>query len=256
MQLKSAGRRFLILNDVIMYKTMATLLNLKANIIKLADPGKAKILQRFFKTGEGEYGEGDIFLGIVVPKQRKLVKKYWKGITLADLDRLIKSKIHEERLIALLILVAKFQKADDILKNQIYNFYLSHTKYINNWDLADLTAPNIVGTYLNNKNRSILYELAKSQHLWERRIAMLATFAFLKHGDCIDTLKIAKILMNDKHDLIHKAVGWMLREVGKKCGEKILINFLNQYSRQMPRVMLRYAIEKLPKKQQQYYLHK
>ena len=246
-------------------------LNLKKDIQNLADPKKAKILQRFFKTSKGEYGEGDIFLGIIVPKQRGLVKKYWQDVTLADLDKLIKSKIHEERLIALLILVNKFQKskisrlhlpsarADDGQvnhKSKIFKFYLSHTKYINNWDLVDLSAPNIVGAHLIDKDRTILYKLAKSKNLWERRIAILATFAFIKNKDYKDTLKIAKILLNDRHDLIHKASGWMLREMGKRCGEKILTQFLDQNSKQMPRTMLRYTIERLPKKQQQYYLHK
>jgi len=254
---------------------------LQLEIKKLANPKKAKILMRFFKTGKGQYGEGDKFLGIVVPKQRELVKKYWHNLTLADLDVLIKSNIHEERLIALLILVAKYQNnlsssgqsrgsMDSRLrgndKKAIFKFYLSHTKYINNWDLVDLSAPNIVGSYLYSlslegreagvrvKNQTLL-RLAKSKNLWERRIAILATFAFIKKKQTIDIIKIAAILLKDKHDLIHKAVGWMLREVGKRCGEKTLTKFLDANALKMPRTALRYAIERLPKEQRLHYLH-
>ena len=257
---------------------------LKSDIKKLADPKKAKILQRFSKTQKGEYGEGDVFLGIMVPKQRELVKKYWQDLSLADIDKLLKSKIHEERLIALLVLIKKFEIGSKIpllskeglgevnkssifnLQSKIFRFYLNHTKYINNWDLVDLSAPKIVGSYLyslslegegrvRGKN-DILIKLAKSKNLWERRIAMLATFAFIKRGDAKDALAIAKILLYDKHDLIHKAVGWMLREAGKRCSEKKLTDFLNQYSGKMPRVMLRYAIERLPREKRKYYLNK
>jgi len=254
---------------------------LQLEIKKLADPKKAKILMRFFKTGKGQYGEGDKFLGIVVPKQRELVKKYWYGLTLDDLDILIKSKIHEERLIALLILVAKYQNnlsssgqargsMDSRLrgndKRVIFKFYLSRTKYINNWDLVDLSAPNIVGSYLYSlslegrgagvrvKNETLL-RLAKSKNLWQRRIAILATFSFIKQGQPKDTIALTKILLKDKHDLIHKAVGWMLREMGKRCGEKKLTNFLDTNTLKMPRTALRYAIERLPKEQRLHYLH-
>jgi len=225
---------------------------LKKDLRDLADPKKAKILQRFFKTGKGEYGEGDVFLGVVVPKQRMLVKKYWRDLDLKDLDKLIKSKIHEERLIALLILVYQYQSLNT--KSLIFKFYLSRTKYINNWDLVDLSAPNIVGEYLIDKNRAILYRLARSKSLWERRIAILSTFAFIKRGDYADTLKIAKILIKDTHDLIHKATGWMLREVGKRCKKTLLINFLNNHYKQMPRTMLRYAIERLDQKTKKKFL--
>lgn len=239
--------------------------DLRAEIKKLANSNKAKILQGFFKTGKGQYGEGDIFLGIIVPKQRALAKKYWEKITLPELDILIKSKIHEERLIALLILTKQFESLNNQLV--IYKYYLSHTKYINNWDLVDLSAPNIVGSYLYSlaldgrgagvrvKNET-LYKLAISKNLWERRIAILATFTFIKKGDSKDTLKIAKILLADKHDLIHKAAGWMIREVGKRCDQKILTSFLDEYSAKMPRTMLRYAIERLPEKIRKYYLNK
>ncbi len=240
-----------------MYKNISQELN------KLKNPAKAKILQRFFKTGKGEYGEGDIFLGIVVPKQRKVVKKYFKQVSLNDVQKLLNSKIHEYRLVGVLILVEKFKKcchperSDGIpSKKDIFNFYLKNTSKINNWDLVDLSAPNIVGRYLlNNKNNiKILYKLAKSKNLWERRIAVLATFAFIKENKFADTIKIAEILLSDKHDLIHKAVGWMLRETGKR-DERELINFLNKHTLKMPRTMLRYSIERLPEKLRKYYLN-
>ncbi|MCX6796954.1 MAG: DNA alkylation repair protein, partial [Candidatus Doudnabacteria bacterium] len=174
------------------------------------------------------------------------------NLDLKDLDKLIKSKIHEERLIALLILVHQYQSLNT--KSLIFKFYLSRTKHINSWDLVDLSAPNIVGEYLIDKNREILYLLARSKSLWERRIAMLSTFAFIKRGDYADTLKIAKILIKDKHDLIYKATGWMLREVGKRCGEKHLTDFLNRYRKIMPRTMLRYAIERLDQKTKNKFL--
>jgi 3-methyladenine DNA glycosylase AlkD len=263
---------------------MNALRSLKSDLKKLANPKKAKVLQGFFKTGKGQYGEGDIFLGIVVPKQRELVKKYWRDISLANLDKLIRSKFHEERLIALLILVGKYQslswrhpelrvqpRSEGSLKQSIprdssdaigmtqktiFNFYLSHTNHINNWDLVDLSAPKIIGDYLADKNKPILYKLAKSQNLWERRIAILSTFDFIYKGDPKETLKIAKMLLTDNHNLIHKAVGWMLREVGKRCDEKYLIDFLNKYCHIMPRTMLRYAIERLPEQKRKYYLRK
>lgn len=249
------------------------LTQLKAEIKKLADPKKAKILQRFFKTGKGEYGEGDKFLGITVPKQRQVAKKF-NDLKFKDLSSLLKSKIHEERLIALLILVSKFTREKNLVfersreakflislrqtrtisQKEIFDFYLSHTRFINNWDLVDLSAPKIVGAYLRKRDKKILYHLAKSKNLWERRIAVLATFDFIYNGDAKDALKISKILINDKHDLIHKATGWMLREVGKRCGQEYLLGFLDKNRKQMPRTMLRYAIERLPAKLRLKYL--
>ncbi len=251
---------------------------LKAEIRKLADPKKAEILQRFFKTGKGEYGEGDRFLGLTVPVQRQVARQF-KDLKFKDLKILLNSKIHEQRLIALLILVDRFQKArnlsfprkresrirkmdsryppqasDSGMTKRIFDFYLKHTKYINNWDLVDLSAPKIVGAYLRKKNKAILYRLATSKNLWERRIAILATFDFIYFGDPKDALQISKILMHDKHDLIHKAVGWMLREVGKRCSETLLIEFLNRHHKQMPRTMLRYSIERLPQTLRLKYL--
>lgn len=228
----------------------AGLASLKKDLLRLRNPEKARNLQRFFKTGKGEYGEGDKFFGIVVPEQRKVAKKY-SDLTLGDLQELLNSKIHEYRLTALFILVAKFKKAEK--KKEIVDFYLKNTKNINNWDLVDLSAPNIMGEYLINREKGILYMLAKSKNLWERRIAVLATFAFIKKNNFEDSLKIAKILLNDKQDLIHKAVGWMLREVGKR-DLKALESFLEKNCKRMPRVMLRYAIEKFPEEKRKTYL--
>jgi 3-methyladenine DNA glycosylase AlkD len=221
--------------------------------IKLAsNPEKAKFLQRFFKTGKGEYAEGDVFLGIVVPVQRQIAKKYTE-LLFEDLEKLITSKYHEERLIALLILVERFKKAKEDEKEKIVKFYLDNRKGINNWDLVDLSAPKILGEYLFDKDRKILFRFAKSNDLWEKRIAVLSTFTFIKNNDFNDTLKIFEILLNDKHDLIHKAVGWMLREIGK-IDLKTEENFLRKHYKAMPRTMLRYAIEKFPEKKRKAYL--
>ena len=237
---------------------------------KLKNPAKAKILQKFFKTNKGEYGEGDIFLGITVPQQRKIVKKYFQQIKLSDIQKLLNSKIHEYRLVGVLILVEKYKKnldkslkkiltptqpVQNYSKKQIFDFYLKNTQHINNWDLVDLSAPNIVGDYLLDRDKKILYKLAKSKNLWQRRISILATFAFIHENQFHDTINLSRILLKDSHDLIHKAVGWMLREMGKR-DEKELIEFLDKHTAQMPRTMLRYAIEKLPEKKRKYYLNK
>ena len=224
---------------------------------------KAKILSRFFKTGKGEYGEGDIFLGIVVPTSRIIANKYL-NISFEDISKLIKDKHHEIRLIAIFILVSKYKKTK-LLKEKkgIYNFYLKHTKYINNWDLVDSSAQYIVGDYLFNINKNsiknsykILEKLSKSKNIWERRISIISTFAFIYKGEPQLTLDIIEILLSDKHDLIHKACGWMLREVGKRISEKELIKFLEENTLKMPRTMLRYAIERLPKDKRLYFLNK
>jgi len=231
---------------------MSTLNNLKNELKKYSSKGRTKILQRFFKTGPGQYGEGDVFLGITVPNARKVAKKY-NHLALADIKRLLQSKIHEERLTALLILVNIFEKSDTLGQKKIVNFYLKNTKYINNWDLVDLSADKILGNFLKDKSPRILYKLAKSKNLWERRIAMISTFYFIKCSKYRETLKLAKMMLKDKHDLIHKAVGWMLREIGKK-DLKTEESFLKKYYRQMPRTMLRYAIEKFPKQRRLAYL--
>jgi 3-methyladenine DNA glycosylase AlkD len=229
-----------------------TVHEIQDKLCKLANKEKAKILQGFFKTGPGQYGEGDVFLGITVPVIRKLAKEC-RGTTVADAVQLLKSSIHEERLFALFLLVSAYSKGDESLKKKIYTLYLKNTRYINNWDLVDLSAPNIAGNYLEDKSRKPLYEFAKSRDLWKRRIAILATFSFIRQNDFLDALKISKILIADDHDLIHKAVGWMLREVGKRnlsAEEK----FLLQYYKKMPRTMLRYAIERFPEVKRQRYL--
>jgi 3-methyladenine DNA glycosylase AlkD len=232
-----------------------TLRGLKANFETLADDGQAAILQRFFKTGKGQYGQGDIFLGIKVPVQRKFAKEY-SDLPINEVIRLLQSKVHEHRLTALLILILKYHAADDKARKTIFNLYLKHRKWINNWDLVDLSAPNIVGNYLLDKNRGILYKLAKSKSLWDKRIAILATFEFIKAGDAKDTFHIAEMLLNDEHDLIHKATGWMLREVGKRIGRSTEEVFLQKHCRQMPRTMLRYAIEHFPPTLKRKYMAK
>lgn len=219
----------------------------------LANKEKSIILSRFFKTGKGEYGYGDKFLGIVVPLQRTLSKKY-RQLPLTDIQKLLKSKIHEHRLTALFILIEHFKKAKKQDVEKIIKLYLKNTKNINNWDLVDLSAPNILGTYLLNKDTKQLIKLAKSKNLWERRISILSTFAFIRANKFDLTIQIAKILLGDNHDLIHKAVGWALREVGKR-DTKELENFLQQYSSKMPRTMLRYAIEKFPESKRKYFLN-
>ncbi len=228
---------------------------LKRKLKKCASPQRAKSSLWFFKTGKGEYGEGDKFLGINNSDMRKIASQFFAILDPIDLDKLIKSKFHEERLIALLILVLKFEKANTINKKKIYGFYLKHTKYINNWDLVDLSAHKIVGAYLNDKDRKILYKFAKSKNLWERRIAMISTFYFIRQKQFNDALAIAEILINDKHDLIHKAVGWGLREIGKR-EQKIEENFLKKHYKTMPRTMLRYAIEKFSEEKRKFYLNK
>jgi len=231
-----------------------SLVEFKKDFEKLKNPVQAKVLQGFFKTGPGQYGEGDIFLGIKVPVQREAIKKYLT-LKLEDLQELLNTKIHEYRLSALFILVAQYKKADAKNKKLIFNFYLKNSKNINNWDLVDLSAPNIVGDYLLDKDRKILYKLASSKNIWERRIAILATFTFLRDKDFKETIKISELLLKDEHDLIHKAVGWMLRESGKR-EEKVLLKFLDKYYKIMRRTMLRYAIEKLPENKRKFYLAK
>ena len=221
---------------------------------RLGDPQRAGILQRFFKTGPGEYAEGDKFLGITVPQTRKLVRKY-SHLTLNQVQTLLGSDYHEERLLAVLILVAQFKKADAELQQRIFRFYVKNKRYVNNWDLVDSSSPVIVGGFLRDKERTLLYNYAQSKNLWDRRIAIMSTFTFIRVGDFSDSLALARILLRDSHDLIHKAVGWMLREIGKRdlTTEE---RFLDAHSSQMPRTMLRYAIEKFDKNKKQHYLGK
>jgi len=219
----------------------------------LANKEIAKHSLRFFKTAKGEYGHGDIFLGVRTPQIRLIAKKHI-GISTTEMKTLIKSKYHEERLLGLIILVNKYSKAkDEKSKNQLYKIYVSSFKYVNNWDLVDVTCPHIIGKHLMDNDRSILYSWAKSDDLWTKRIAIVSTHWFIRKNDLDDTFKIAEMLLNDEHDLIHKAVGWMLREAGKRDLEKEE-TFLKKYYKNMPRTMLRYSIEKFPEPKRQKYL--
>ena len=225
-------------------------------ILSHKNTNKSEDLSHFFKTGVGQYGEGDKFLGIMVPQSRKIAIKY-KDLSYDDISKFLENKYHEVRLIALLILVNKYKLTkEEKVRKEIYNFYLKNTSRINNWDLVDLSAGYIMGNYLINKDRKILLKLAKSKNLWERRIAIISTFAFIYEGESEWTFKIVNILMEDKHNLIHKACGWMLREIDKRVSEKELTSFLGKNSNNMPRTMLRYAIERLPENKRQYYLKK
>lgn len=207
---------------------------------------------RFFKTGKGHYAEGDEFMGVTVPVLRETAKRF-TCITFEEIQELLKSKINEERLLALIILVRQYEKATNDVKKDIYEFYLSNLRNVNNWNLVDASAHLIMGAHLIDKHKDILLKLAKSEIMWERRIAIVSTWYFIRKNDLHWTFKIAEMLLNDKHDLIHKAVGWMLREAGKR-DQNQLIYFLNQYTPLMPRTMLRYSIEKFPKQQRDFYL--
>jgi 3-methyladenine DNA glycosylase AlkD len=233
---------------------MAHLLpRIKKELAGYASKEKKEVLQRFFKTGPGEYGEGDVFLGVKVPDIRGTAKKYYKDITWMDIKELLSSVLHEERLLALITLVYRFEKAEEEEREKIKVFYLKNTRYINNWDLVDLTAPNIVGAQIYEKDRRVLDVLSSSKSLWERRIAVLATFFFIRREDFSCTLKLAKKLLNDKEDLMHKAVGWMLREIGKR-DIIVLEKFLKKHYKSMPRTMLRYSIERFKEQRRQQYL--
>jgi 3-methyladenine DNA glycosylase AlkD len=219
---------------------------------KLADPVLAASAIRFFKTGPGEYGENDVFLGLRAATLRQLAKEH-QGLPLEEVEMLLQSEVHEGRALALLVLVRVVAKAPDSLRKQVYDLYRANTRYVNNWDLVDVSAPTLVGGYLVDKSRKPLVVFAKSKNLWERRIAIVATQHFIRRDDFADTLKIARMLLNDEEDLIHKAVGWMLREVGKR-DQPTLVDFLGEHYAQMPRTMLRYAIERFPVNRRQAYL--
>jgi 3-methyladenine DNA glycosylase AlkD len=225
---------------------------IQARLRELADPETARVLQRFFKTGAGQYGEGDVLRGIKVPVLRALAKEY-QTLGLAGVEELLQSPVHEDRLLALLILVRAFAQGSDADRKEIYALYLKNLRWVNNWDLVDGSAEYIVGLYLMDRSRAPLYRLAASGIVWERRVAILSTFHFIKQHDFADTLKLAALLLADPEDLIHKAVGWMLREVGKRhlpTEEE----FLQRHYRRMPRTMLRYAIERFPEPRRQRYL--
>jgi 3-methyladenine DNA glycosylase AlkD len=218
----------------------------------LSNSADAVFLQRFFKTGPGEYGEGDVFLGIRVPTTRRVATRY-RDMPLPEVVKLLRSREHEARLVALVILTLKYPRADDDTRQEIFDLYLGNTKYINNWDLVDVSAPKIVGAHLYGGSTRLLDRLASSKDLWERRIAILATQYFIKQDDFGPTLRIATKLVNDKHDLIHKAVGWMLREVGNR-DRGVEEEFLRKHHKTMPRTTLRYAIEKFPPPLRTFYL--
>lgn len=216
------------------------------------DPVKREYLPRFFKTGKGQYGEGDRFLGVVVPHTRLVAKRY-KEEPFEVIARLLQSEWHECRLCALLMMVERFKKCDETGRKEIYQFYLSQTHRINNWDLVDLSAPYIVGEYLKDKSRDDLYRLAASSLLWDQRIAVVSTATFIRNNDFIDILRLSEQLLNHEHDLMRKAIGWMLREMGKRDKE-LLVQFLDRFHKQMPRIMLRYSVEKMSEEERKHYM--
>ena len=230
----------------------------QAALQQVSSTEKAVNSARFFKTGPAQYGEGDLFIGVTVPEQRKIAKAYFRPILFKDLQRLLKSPIHEERLTALLMMVLKFQKGNEVTRRAVFDLYMEEIEHINNWDLVDSSAPYIVGPWLDGNvyKMKVLTRLAQSEVLWERRIAMLATFYFIhKCRRADEALEIIDILLLDQHDLIQKAVGWMLREIGKRVSEDTLLEFLNTHAHEMPRTALRYAIERLTPVQKQKYMH-
>jgi len=227
---------------------------IKKRLKKYSSKEKAAVLRRFFKTGPGEYAEGDIFIGVVVPDTRKVVKEF-KDIPIEEVEKLLRSPVHEERLAALLILVLKFKSAQEETRKKIYRLYLKNARFINNWDLVDLTAHHIIGGFLKGKDKDVLYNLAVSKNLWKRRMSIIATFHDIRENSFTETLNIADMLLGDKEDLIHKAVGWMLREVGKR-NTAVLESFLNKRRGILPRTTLRYAIERFPESKRKAYLKK
>ena len=239
--------------SVVIFKVMVE--RITKELFSLADKERAKNLAWFFKTGKGEYGEGDNFLGITAPAQRKVAGKYFKEAGLKDIEGLLDSVFHEVRVSAVIMLVEKYRIADKAGKKEIYGFYLSHTGGINNWDLVDLSAHKIVGDWLLDKSRKPLYRLARSKNLWERRISIISTFAFIRNNELDDAYALSCILLKDKHDLIHKAVGWVLRECGKK-DKKSLLEFIGNNGNRMPRTALRYAIERFPESERKKILYK
>jgi 3-methyladenine DNA glycosylase AlkD len=224
----------------------------RRDIRRVASPARAKINRWFFKTGPGQYGEGDRFLGVTVPALRQLARQY-QGLSPNDVIQLLKSPWHEERLLALLILVRQYAYGDDRGRRKIHQLYLRHTRWINNWDLVDVSASQLVGAHLADGDRRLLRRLARSRSLWERRIAMVATYHYIRRSDFADALAVAGLLVDDTHDLIHKAVGWMLREVGKR-DRRVEERFLRKHAARMPRTMLRYAVERFPERLRVRYL--
>lgn len=226
--------------------------DVEAELNKHENPSDAAFLQRFFKTGEGQYGAGDTFIGLRVPQTRKIAAQF-KTLDLPEIEKLLESPIHEHRLCALIIMVLQTKRANEAHKKALYDLYLKRTDRINNWDLVDASCRDVVGGYLENKSRVPLYKLARSKNIWERRIAMVSTWQFIRASDLLDTFKIAEMLLGDKHDLIHKAVGWMLREAGKK-DEAVLKIFLDQHATKMPRTALRYSLERIHPNDKAHYM--
>jgi 3-methyladenine DNA glycosylase AlkD len=225
-----------------------------AELEGLSDPEHARKLQAFFKTDKGGYGEGDVFIGVRVPHLRRTAKKY-RDMPSTSVLKLLRSGLHEHRMTALFILTLQFEKGDEETRRRIVDTYLGNTAHVNNWDLVDCSAHKILGEWLADKPKDVLYELAESENIWERRISIISTFAFIRRGDLEDALALAEVLVDDDHDLIHKAVGWVLREVGKK-DQSALEEFLSRHYNTMPRTMLRYAIERLPEERRRYYMKK
>ncbi len=230
------------------------ILKIKEDILKEADSTQAENLKRFFKTAPGEYGYGDKFHGIKVPVLRKIANNYYKQMDLKEIKKLLDSEFHEERFVSLVILIKKYEQGTESIKTEIFNFYIENINRINNWDLVDVSCPNIIGDYLLNKDKSILYEFSSSDNLWKRRISIISTFCFIRNNIFNHTIDLCKILINDKSDLIHKACGWMLRESGKR-NLPLLLKFLDKNHEDMPRTMLRYSIEKLDDVQRKKYLY-
>ncbi len=233
-------------------------INIRSDLKSKSSLARKKSNEWFFKTGKGEYGEGDIFIGVTVPGVRQVAKKYYKEISLTDLQTILHSKIHEERLLALIILVMKYQKATDKKQKQtFFKFYLKNLKWVNNWDLVDTSASYIVGDYLFNflnRDFTLLKKLAKSKKLWEKRVGIVSCFYFIKNKSCVEILEVAEILKNDKHDLLQKALGWMLREVYKNVNEGVVREFLGKEIKTLPRTTLRYTIEKMDLQERKRWL--
>lgn len=231
---------------------MITVQDIRRVLRRLGRKRHAKALQKYFKTGPGEYAEGDVFLGIPVPRLRKLAREY-RDLRLKDVERLLQSPVHEERLFSLLVLVSRFSRAGRIEQRQIYSLYFRNTQFVNNWDLVDLSAPHIVGKFLAKRDKEPISCLAESSSVWDRRIAVMSTFHFIREGHFTEALRIAGFLLSDEEDLVHKAVGWMLREIGKR-DMRVEEKFLRQHCRKMPRTMLRYAVERFPERKRRKYL--
>ena len=229
-----------------------TITRLKKKLKSLANSKRAEHSASYLQTKNEGYGKGDRFLGIIVPNLRKVAKQF-RTLTLPELEELLQNPIHEYRLTSLFIIIDQFQHGDIEKQKRLIELYKRNLRFVNNWDLVDISAPNLFGIYLQNRSKKILYNYTKSPDLWRRRVGIMSTFGFIRQGEYKDTLAIAKILVNDEHDLIHKAVGWMLREIGKRDKE-VLITFLDKHHKKMPRTMLRYSIEKFNKKERTHYM--